>query len=608
EVRALVLAEAARRLECRPDQLALVDGAVLRDGRESGLDYWRLKDGVDLSAAATGAVPPRVPAAYSIVGQVFPRIDLAERLTGAPFVHDLAPEGLTHARVLRQPWPGAVAGPVETDDVEAAGLVLVRIDSFLAVAGEDEFAVAGAAETLGRRLAWAGGAPFAASDAEPRSLLHLPSEPRPAETPGEARPGIAVRTVEAEYSRPYISHASIGVCCAMAQLAEGRLTVWSHTQGPFPLRAGLARALGLETEAVTVIHMPGAGSYGHNGADDVAFDAALVARALPGRPVRVQWTRADEIAAAPVGPAMVVRLAADLDEAGLPLRWTSRIWSGPHTRRPGLGPATNLLAAKAIAAYPADPDPDEIPFAGGGGALRNAVAGYDIGGQDVVLNIVRRPPLRTSALRGLGAAVNVLAIESFMDELALAAGRDPLAYRLAVTGDPRARRVMERAAAMGEFAGRGPGGEGRGKGLAYARYKNRGAYLACVAEVAAEEEIRLTRLWIACDGGMIINPDGAVNQIEGGAVQAASWTLREAVSVAGGRIASVSWEAYPILRFSEAPMIETALVGAASDPPVGLGEVAAGPVTGAIANAVAHAIGHRIRDLPITREKIIAAM
>ena len=605
EVRALFLEEAGRRLSCAPATLSLSDGRVLRDGRETGLDYWRLKDGVDLTGDATGTVPPRSPLAYSVVGQVFPRIDLAQRLTAAPFVHDFAPPNLLHARVLRQPWPGA---EIASAELMAEGVSLVRIDNFLALAGDDEFVVDRAAKALGARLEWTGGRPYSVADALPQTLLGLPSEPRPADTAGELAERPAVGTVDGEYSRPYISHASIGVCCAVAELTDGVLTVWSHTQGPFPLRNALAGALGLEPAAVTVIHMPGAGSYGHNGADDVAFDAALVARALPGRPVRVLWSRADEIAAAPVGAAMLVRLSADVDAAGVPVRWTSRVWSGPHTRRPGLGPATNLLAAGAIAAYPPDPDPDEIPFTGGGGALRNAVAYYDLPKQDVVLNIVRRPPLRTSALRGLGATVNVLAIESFVDELALAAGADPLDYRLAMTSDPRAWRVMETAAAMGAFAERGAGGEGIGKGFAFARYKNRGGYLAAVAQVVVDRDVRATRLWLACDAGLIINPDGAINQIEGGAVQAVSWTLKEAMAAAPEGITSASWTDYPILRFSETPLIETALVGEATDPPLGLGEVSGGPVSAAVANAVAHAMGVRIRDLPITREKIVAAV
>ncbi|HWA59871.1 MAG TPA: molybdopterin cofactor-binding domain-containing protein [Caulobacteraceae bacterium] len=606
EARSLFLQEAGRRLSCDPATLSLSDGRVLRDGRETGLDYWRLKDGVDLSQAATGTVPPRSPLAYSVVGQVFPRIDLAERLTGAPFVHDLDLPGLTHARVLHRPWPGArlPAGPIAVPD----GIAAVRIDDFLALAGDDELAVARAAAALKSRLAWTGGRPYAPADATARRLLELPAEPRPAETPGDARTGQVAATVEAEYSRPYVSHASVGLCCAVAQFEDGRLTVWSHTQGPYPLRNALARALALAPEAVTVIHMPGGGSYGHNGADDVAFDAALVAHARPGRPVRLLWTRADEIAASPVGPAMLVRLSADLDADGLPLRWTSRVWSGPHARRPGLGPATNLKAAEAITRFPEDPPGDELPLAGGGGALRNAIAGYDIPGQALALNIVRRPPLRTSALRGLGATANVFALESFIDELAAAAGRDPLDYRLALTRDPRARRVIETAAQMGDFASRGAGGEGRGKGLAYARYKNRGGYLAAVAEVEAGEGVRVTRLWLACDAGLIINPDGAVNQIEGGAVQAVSWTLKEAVEVAPSGFVTDSWATYPILRFSETPVIETRLVGDPTDPPLGLGEVSGGPVSAAVANAVAHAVGVRIRDLPITRERLVAAL
>ncbi|HEV2365854.1 MAG TPA: molybdopterin cofactor-binding domain-containing protein [Caulobacteraceae bacterium] len=603
EVRARFLEAAARRLSCSKDALAVQDGRILREGEATGLDYWRLREETDLSTEATGEAPTRPVSAYSIVGQIYPRIDLAERLTGAPFVHDLAFAGMRHARVLRQPWPGAKLAALEPP----TALELVRIDDFVALAGDDEFAVARATETLGAALVWTGGRPYQSADADPMTLLSLPSEERRADTsapPGDRR--MAGR-LEATYSRPYIAHASAGLCCAVAEMKEGRLRVWSHTQGPYPLRNALARALDLEREAVTVIHAPGAGSYGHNGADDVAFDAALIARALPERPVRVVWIRRDEIAAAPVAPAMVVKLAADLGEEGLPLSWAARIWSGPHTRRPGMGPATNLLAAQAIAGFAPDPDPDEIPAAGGGAALRNAIPLYDIPGQDVVLNLVRKPPLRTSALRSLGGAVNVLAIESFIDELALAAGRDPLAYRLALLRDPRARRVLEKAGQMGAFANRGGGGDGVGKGLAFARYKNRGAYVAIVAEVEAQAEIVARRLWIAADAGLIINPDGAASQLEGGAVQATSWTLKEQVNVGADGALDGAWADYPILRFSNAPAVEVALVGDPTDPPCGLGEAAVGPASAAIANAVAHALGMRIRDLPITREKIAAA-
>ncbi len=195
-----------------------------------------------------------------------------------------------------------------------------------------------------------------------------------------------------------------------------------------------------------------------------------------------------------------------------------------------------------------------------------------------------------------------------MDELALAAGRDPVEYRLSLTSDPRARRVIEQAAAMGGWISRDAGGAGTGLGFAFARYKNRGGYLAAVAQVSAEDELRVTRLWLACDGGLIINPDGAINQIEGGAVQATSIALKEAVAVGPQGVVTNSWATYPILRFSQTPLIETRLVGDPTDPPLGLGEVSAGPVTAAVANAVAHALGVRVRDLPITRERIVAAL
>jgi CO/xanthine dehydrogenase Mo-binding subunit len=611
QVRALFIQAAARNLACAPEAVSLSDGRVLQSGRETGLDYWRLKSEVDLAGEASGTVPPRTPGAYSVVGQVFPRIDLPQRLTGAPFVHDLALPGMIHARVVRQPWPGAHLEAFDEAAVRRAGdgVEVMRLDDFLAVASADEFVASRAFEAAARSAAWTGGAPYTGADALPPTLLTLPSEARIAETPdGVTSNGEAVGKLEAQYTRPYTSHASIGVCCAVAELTDGRLAVWSHTQGPFPLRAALARAFGIAREQVSVIHMPGAGSYGHNGADDAAFDAALVARALPGRPVRLLWGRADELGAAPVGCAMVVRLSAETNAAGVPTSWRSRVWSGPHARRPGLGPATNLLAAQAIASFPADPDADELPLAGGGGGLRNAIALYDLPKQDVALNIVRRPPMRTSALRGLGAPANTFAIESFIDELALAAGRDPLEYRLALTSDERARRVMNRVAAMAPWADRGAGGEGRGLGLAFARYKNTGAYLAVIAEVFVADEARVARLWLAADAGLIINPDGAVNQIEGGAIQAVSWTLMEAMATGPQGVTTTSWETYPILRFSASPLVETALVGDPSDPPLGLGEVSAGPVTAAVANAVAHAIGARVRDLPITRERIVAAL
>jgi CO/xanthine dehydrogenase Mo-binding subunit len=358
---------------------------------------------------------------------------------------------------------------------------------------------------------------------------------------------------------------------------------------------------------VSVLHRQGAGCYGHNGADDAAFDAALVALRRPGRPVRVLWSREDELSASPFGTAMAIDLKAGLGADGRPVGWEFSVTSPPHGQRPGMNQGVNLLGAAALPNPPPVPDPQDVPDARGGGATRNAVALYDIP-QRVVHRFVPHLPVRTSSMRGLGAFGNVFAIESFMDELAAAGGEDPVRYRLSLMSDPRARNVIETAAAMAGWRADEDSGSGRAKGIAFSRYKNRAAYLALVVEVEVEEEVRMRRAWCAMDAGMIVNPDGAVNQVEGGIIQATSWTLKEQVRFADGRVATDRWETYPILRFSEVPEVEVRLVGSRDAEPLGVGEAAQGPTAAAIANAVARALGTRIRDLPLTRDRIMAAL
>jgi len=249
-----------------------------------------------------------------------------------------------------------------------------------------------------------------------------------------------------------------------------------------------------------------------------------------------------------------------------------------------------------------------VPDAGGGGAIRNALPLYNVGRAHILHHLIARTPVRTSSMRGLGALANVFALECFMDELAAFAGADPVAYRLALLTDPRAIRVIERAAALAGWERRPAGGAGRGMGLGFARYKTWSTYAAVVAEVEVEETVRLTRVWCAADAGLVINPDGARNQLEGGIIQAASFVLKEQVRLGGAGIASQDWESYPILRFSEIPQVEIALIEAPEEPATGIGEAALGPTAGAIGNAVAHALGARIRDLPLTRERIMAAV
>jgi len=382
--------------------------------------------------------------------------------------------------------------------------------------------------------------------------------------------------------------------------------VWSHSQGIFNLRRDLALALGMREDAIEVRHAEGAGCYGHNGADDAALDAALLARAARGRPVQVQWMRDDEFAWAPCGPAMALSLRAALDTRGDIVDWEHELWSNGHSSRPGRADDPALLAAWHVAKPHERPSAINMPLPAGA-ADRNAIPMYDFPNQRVVNHYVREMPVRTSALRSLGAYANVFAIESFMDELAQAAGIDPITFRLRHLKDPRGRAVIEAAARRADW-GRWKPSEGRGHGIGFARYKNLGAYCAAVAEVEVGHDVRVDRLILAVDVGLAINPDGVINQIEGGAIQSTSWTLKEQVKLGARGIASLGWEDYPILKFSEAPAVEVELANHPELPAVGAGEAAQGPTAGAIANAVAHALGVRVRDLPLTHERIAAAI
>jgi nicotinate dehydrogenase subunit B len=609
EVRALFLRHVADALACPVEALAIDDGRFLRAGRDIGHDYWSLAGKVDLARPASGEVAPKPASAYRVVGRSLPRIDLADKIRGAAFIHDIAPDDVLHARMLRRPWPGArLAGLDEAAVTRAAGapIELIRAGDLVAFTSDDETAVTRASEAARTLAVWDGGARPPADTGDPDWLKRQPMRDRVVEA-GVAR-ATGNRVVEASYSRPFLTYGSIGPSCALARREGGKLTVWSHSQGVFELRKWLAQALGIDAAEVTVLHRQGAGCYGHNSADDAAFDAAFVAMRVPDRTVRVQWTRADEFTAAPMGSAMVVGLRAVLDTDARPADWTIEIWSPVHAQRPGMNGQANLLGALALPDAPSRPaEINDVADEAGGGATRNGQALYDLPRHALVHHLLPDVPVRTSSLRGLGAFANVFAIESFMDELAGIAGEDPVAYRLSLLSDPRARRVIETAAEMSGWS-TALSGEGRARGLGFARYKNRAAYAAVVAEVDVGDEVRLTRAWAAVDAGLVINPDGAANQIEGGIIQAASWTLKEAVRFADGRVASDTWEAYPILRFSEVPEIDIRFIDAQDQPALGLGEASLGPTAAAIGNAVARALGTRIRALPLTRERIAATL
>jgi nicotinate dehydrogenase subunit B len=605
EARALHRQEAARRWSLPADGIDLREGVFIApDGRTAS--YADLRDAGLLERDAS---PAGLDVTAATLGESAQRLDIPDKVYGRPrFIHDLATAGLLHGRILR---PANAACRVLRADLSSAracpGVEAVLRDGLLFGVLADTSAHADAAlAKVAAAVEW--DVPPALPD-ENAIADWLRSQPTESATISEkSGPSAPVaQTLRASYSRPFVAHASLAPSCALARWDGDRLEVWSHTQGIYNLRRDLAIAFGVAEGGVTVQHVEGAGCYGHNGADDVAWDAAWLARTVPGRTVRMLWTRAGEFADEPYGSASVVKLEADLDAGGTIVGWRHAIWSMGHSSRPGRAPTPTLLGSWLTA----EPFPRlaaiNMPLATGGGAERNSVPGYDFANQAIASHRSVDTALRTSALRGLGAFVNVFAAESFMDELAAAAGSDPVRFRLRHLADARGREVIERAVARSGWQPGAAHEEGVGWGIGYARYKGTGAWCAVVARVEAGEQLRVRRLTLAADLGQVVNADGAANQLEGGAIQAASITLKEAVRFDRERITSVDWESYPILRFSEVPAVDVELVES-GEPSLGAGECSFGPTAAAIANALCDAIGLRVRDLPLTPERLLAAV
>ncbi|HXC27142.1 MAG TPA: molybdopterin cofactor-binding domain-containing protein [Stellaceae bacterium] len=608
EVKSLLLDAAAARVGAKPEELAVSDGTVTRAGAPTGQDYWSLAASVDLSRRATASAKPKT--ARGEIGRNAPRVDLGGKVFGAPsFVHDMAVDGMVHARVVRQPRRGATVASINEGAIRRAAkgdIDILRDGNFIAIIGTDETVVDAAAAVAPGHVSWDGVDPINPGQEEGRWLLQRPSidrniGPEPVDpAPGQAR-------YEASFTRMHIAHASVGPSSGVAVYKDGHLTVWSHTQGVYPLKAALAKTLKLDPAHISVRHAQGPGCYGHNGADDAAADAAVIAMRRPGVPIRVRWRREEEFGFEPVSPAMVTTVRVLLDNQGRPVDWTTEIWSGRHSSRPGSGGL--LLAAEALPDPPPPMPAADPPEAGGGGGTRNGEPLYAFPAKRIIHHLVAETPVRTSSLRGLGATVNVFAIESAMDELAERAGMDPVDYRLAVLTDPRGKAVVAHVAKMADWRPGLPVGTGSGRGVGFAMYKNRAAYCAVVADVEVDEAVRVTKIWCAADAGLVINPDGALNQLEGGVIQGISWALKEGVRLDSAGISSRDWESYPVVRFSEVPEVFCELVGATADlPPLGIGEASGGPTVAAIANAVAQALGARLRDLPLSRERVMDAL
>ena len=606
EVRQRFLTAASERLGVDASLLDIDDGTIAGPGNVR-TSYWELAGGVSLDHDASAGAPAKSADQRAIAGHSVQRVDIPDKVFARPrFIHDYALPGLLHGRVLRPDISGAKLIALKEEAARSVPglLAIVHDGGFAGVVADSEAAAEAALKALGKGATWSAGEPLPDEDDLASFLRSQPVETDVIDT-RTATTDRPAQTLRRQYTRPYIAHGSIAPSCAVAQWNGDRVHVWTHSQGVYLLRADLAIVLKLPAENIVVEHMEGAGCYGHNAADDVALDAVLLAKAAGGRPVRVQWSRHDEMSHAPFGAAMAIEIEADLDAGNEIIGWRHAIWSNGHAARPGRATQPALLAATEIA----NPYPRMIstnpPAANGGGGDRNAVPLYDLPAWTVTSHRLLTMPVRTSALRTLGAQGNVFAIESLLDEIAALRGEDPIAFRLRHLRDERAKDVIRAAARRAAWKPQKQSGIGHGVG--FARYKNMGAYCAAIAEIEGTDDIRVKRLTLAVDVGEAINPDGVINQIEGGAVQATSWVLKERVRFDRSRIMSTSWTDYPILRFSEVPAVDVEIIQRPEIEPVGAGEAAHGPVTAAIANAVYDCLGVRVRDLPITRDRIIAA-
>jgi nicotinate dehydrogenase subunit B len=547
---------------------------------------------------------------YTIVGVSQHREDLPRKVAGQPtFIQDLKIPGMLHGRLVRPPSPAAKLVTMDESSVkEILGLVkVVQRGNFIGVVAEREEQAIQAAKQL--KVEWQETTTYPLMQDLYTALRSQPTQESVLVDQGDIKQAFAnaAQQINATYYQPFHAHASIGPSCAVAEVNGDQVTVWASTAGPYPLSGALAQLLDIPVENVHLIHVEGAGSYGQNGSDDAAADAVILAQAV-GRPVRVQWTRQDEFVWEPKSPAMVMEIRGGLDAQGNVVAWDYHVWSPSHVARPRF--ANQLVTAQLLSGQPAP----QARFSFG--AERNAPTNYAFPTQRVTVHYVPNSYLRASSFRSLGGSENTFANESFMDEMASAAGMDPIEYRLRYLTNSRERDVLIAAAEKVGWKSRPshPDFEAKvmeGRGVSFARYENDQAIVACIAEVYVEQrtgDVRVKRVVIAHDCGLIINPDGVKNQIEGNVIQSLSRALKEEVQFDEFRITSVDWRTYPILMFSEVPEVEIVLINRPDQPAVGAGEPSTVTTAAAVANAIFDATGVRLRQIPFTPERVRAAL
>jgi len=610
QVRELLIGIAATKLSVDADTLKVEGGKIVAtDGRS--VAYGELVAGDVLHVQAQPQSKRKDPHTYSIVGQSVARVDIPAKVTGgAAYVQDMRMLGMVHARIVVPPSPKATIQTVDTAAVEKLpGVLKIHHDgNFIAVIAEREYQAVVAMNALAVATSWVENETLPDPNTIYDYLKSLPAKNdvilnRTATIP----PG--GKSLSAVFKRPYQMHGSIGPSCAIALYKDDALTVWSHGQGMYPLQAAVAELLHMPKEQVRCIHIEGSGCYGHNGADDAGADAALLAVAFPGRPVRLQWMRDQEHTWEPYGPAMSSEIHGTLDAAGNVVDFSYDVWSNAHSTRPES--AGNTMIGWLVSKPFTQPAPQPIQQPAGGGD-RNAIPLYKFPSAKVTHHFIPQMPLRVSALRALGAYMNVFSIESFMDEMAAAANADPIEFRLKHLEDQRAKDVIQNVVDRFEWKNWRKASPYHGRGFAFAKYKNLAAYVAVAVDLEVDREsgrIRLGRAVAADDSGQAVNPDGIKNQVEGAIVQAASWTLHEQVTFDRMRIKSCDWATYPILRFEDVfRSVDVHVIDRPGQPYLGTGEGGQGPTAAAIANAVTHAIGRRIRELPLTNDRVKRAL
>jgi len=608
-----LLDAAAKRLGVAKDQLAVADGVV--SGADKRVTYAELIGGQSFSLKLDPQKPAKAkdPAAYKVVGKPLARVDIPDKITGRfTYMQDFRVPGMLHGRVVRPPAIGAKLESVDERSVATIPdlVKIVRDGNFLGVVAKSEWGAIKAAQQI--KATWSAweGLP------EPAKLMeHVRATPvakdEVTSNVGDTAKALAdqgVRKFAATYDFAIHTHGSIGPSCAIAELKDGKLTSWSASQATHTLRKQLAAMFDLPAENVRCIYVEGSGCYGRNGHEDAAGDAALLAKHV-GAPVRVQWSRADEHGWDPKGPPTLIDVRAAMDNGGNVTAWESEFFIPQQTAGSFLVP----LTPATLAGLPAKPD------IAPGNIFQNSAIPYKFANVKTVCHRLESTPFRPSWIRTPGRMQNTYANECFMDELAAAAGVDPIAFRRKYLdpNDKRGLEVIERLVALAKWESRPSpqkqisGNVVRGRGMSYVKYELTRTYVGAVAEVEVDRasgKIKVAKIFMTHDCGQIINPDGLRNQIDGNILQTVSRTLIEEVKFDRSRVTSVDWESYPILRFPEMPEIAVEMIDRPTAAPWGAGEPSASVIPSAISNAVFDATGVRLRSIPYTPAKVKAAI